>query len=80
MTRRLMVTLVALLAAPSGVVRRHAAEALRGSADARAISALAAATRDDERAVRVIAIGELGRLGAKQALAELEHALGSSDE
>ncbi|HXU69135.1 MAG TPA: HEAT repeat domain-containing protein [Polyangia bacterium] len=77
---RLMVTLVSLLSSPSGTVRRHAAEALRGTADARATSALAAATNDDERDVRVVAIGELGRLGAKEALGELEHALGSSDE
>ncbi|HEY2749562.1 MAG TPA: HEAT repeat domain-containing protein [Polyangia bacterium] len=78
--KRLMVTLVSLLSAPSGIVRRHAAEALRGSVDARAISVLAAATSDDERDVRVIAIGELGRLGAREALGELEHALGSPDE
>ena len=71
-----MVTVVALLAAPSGMVRRHAAEALRGSVDARAISALATATSDDEREVRVVAIGELGRLGAREALPELERALG----
>ena len=48
---RPMVTLVALLGAPSGSVRRHAAEALRGAVDARATSALAAAT-GDERARR----------------------------
>ena len=78
--KRPMVPLVALLAAPSGVVRRHAAEALRGTVDARATSALAAATSDDERDVRVIAIGELGRLGAREAIGELEHALGSADE
>ena len=66
--KRPMVTVVALLAAPSGLVRRHAAEALRGPVDARAASALASATSDDEREVRVIAIGELGRLGAREAL------------
>ncbi|HEX6834987.1 MAG TPA: HEAT repeat domain-containing protein, partial [Polyangia bacterium] len=77
---RLMVTLVSLLRAPSGAVRRHAAEALRGSVDARAISALAAAVGDDEREVRVTVIGELGRLGAKEARPELERALASSDE
>jgi HEAT repeat protein len=78
--KRPMVTLVALLGAPSGSLRRHAAEALRGSVDARAISALAAATVDGERDVRVMAIGELGRLGAREALPELGRALGSGDE
>ncbi len=80
--KRPMVPLVALLAASSGpgVVRRHAAEALRGTVDARAVSVLAAATSDDERDVRVIAIGELGRLGAKEALGELERALAAPDE
>ena len=78
--KRPMVTLVALLGSPSGSVRRHAAEALRGTVDARAISALAAATADEERDVRVAVIGELGRLGAKEALPELERALAGSDE
>ena len=78
--KRPLVPLVALLAAASGSLRRHAAEALRGSVDARAISALAAATVDSEREVRVIALGELGRLGAKEALPELSRALGSSDD
>ncbi|MGZ3428040.1 MAG: HEAT repeat domain-containing protein, partial [Polyangia bacterium] len=78
--KRPMVTLVALLGAPSATLRRHAAEALRGSVDARAISALASATADSARDVRVIALGELGRLGAKEALPELTRALGSSDE
>jgi len=77
---RLMVTLVSLLGAPSGSVRRHAAEALRGSVDARAISALAAAVGDEEREVRIAAIGELGRLGAQKARPELERALAGSDE
>ena len=78
--QRLMVTLVALLGAPSGSLRRHAAEALRGTVDARAVSALATAASDDERDVRVIAVGELGRLGAREALPELERALGAADE
>jgi HEAT repeat protein len=74
------VALVSLLGAPSAVARRHAAEALRGHVDARATSALAAATADEDRDVRVIAIGELGRLGARESAGELERALASSDE
>ncbi len=77
---RPMVALVARLGSPSGAVRRHAAEALRGRVDARAVSVLATATVDEEREVRLIAIGELGRLGAREALPELERALGSGDE
>src|SRR5262249_27264499 len=78
--KRPLVPLVALLSSPSGSLRRHAAEALRGHVDARAASVLATATADGERDVRVIAIGELGRLGAREALPQLVTALGSSDE
>jgi HEAT repeat protein len=78
--KRPMVDLVALLGAASPSLKRHAAEALRGAVDARATSVLAAATADGDRAVRVFAIGELGRLGAREALPELTRALGSSDE
>ena len=75
-----MVELVARLSAASPSLRRHAAQALRDTVDVRATSALSQAAGDGERDVRVIAIAELGRLGAREALPELARALGASDE
>jgi HEAT repeat protein len=72
--------LVGLLSASTASLRRHAAQALRGCVDARASSVLAAATSDSDREVRTIALGELGRLGARSALHEIIRALGSTDE
>jgi HEAT repeat protein len=78
--KRPLPPLVGLLASPTASLRRHAAQALRGTVDARANSVLATAASDSDREVRVIALGELGRLGARSALSEIIRALGSSDE
>jgi HEAT repeat protein len=78
--KRPLVELVARLGAPSPSLRRHAAAALQGVVDARAAAALATAASDSEAPVRLMAIGELGRLGAREALPMLAHALAAGDE
>jgi HEAT repeat protein len=78
--KRPLVELVARLSAPAPSLRRHVAAALQGVVDARAGSALARAATDSEASVRLMAIGELGRLGAREALPTLVHALGGGDE
>ena len=75
----LVVELVALLGDKELAVRRRAAHALIGLVDGRAASALADAAGDSDREVRLVAIGELGRLKAAAASPALERALGSTD-
>jgi HEAT repeat protein len=78
--KRPLVELVALLGAPSPSLRRHAAAALAGVVDARATAALAMAASDSEREVRLVALGELGRLGARELLPTVQRALTDGDE
>jgi HEAT repeat protein len=77
--RRPLPELVARLTDKSPSLRRHAAEALRGTVDARADSVLALATADSDGSVRAFALGELGRLGARGQLPAILRALGSAD-
>lgn len=78
--KRPLVELVARLGSSSPSLRRHAALALQGVVDTRATAALTAAASDTEAPVRLMAIGELGRLGARDALATLARVLASGDD
>jgi HEAT repeat protein len=78
-THGLSVELTALLGDSEAAVRRRAAHALAGTADGRAASALAEATADADRDVRLTAIAELGRLRSQKAIPSLEKALAASD-